>query len=147
MVLTLLLSEGYYCMKDGIRNRSQKTEISEIRSWLVTWEMRLKGVLKGIYPLGVYVLFWFSVILDLSSTILTMNLGPQYQWIEMNPLFYTFGSLQFGLIYLLTNVSLFVLSAHHQTKWGRGAFLLYISIVVHGSLGMKNLIQLLTLQI
>lgn len=109
--------------------------------------MRLKCVINGIFPLGVYILFWFSVILDMSSTILTMMSVPQYQWIETNPLFYTLDPTQFFVIYLSTNVSLFLLILHHHTKWGRGASLLYISIFVHGSLGMKNLIQLLTLQI
>ena len=133
-------------MTNWIRKRSQKTEISVIKAWLIIWEMRLKGVLKGIFPLGVYILFWSSVILDVSSTILTMRLGPQYQWMEVNPLFYTFGPNQFFMIYILVNVSLFVISAYHQARWGRGASLLYISIFIHGSLGMSNLIQLLRLQ-
>lgn len=133
-------------MTKWIRKPSQKTEISAIKSWLITWEMRLKAVLNGICPLGVYILFWFSVILDATSTILTMRSIPLYQWIEANPLFYTLDPTQFFVIYILTNASLFILSAYHQNRWRRGASLLYISIFVHGSLGMKNLIQLLRLQ-
>lgn len=133
-------------MRKWIQKRSKKTEMSVIRSWLLTYEMRLKDVLSGIFPLGVYILFWFSVILDLSSTMLTMKLIPQTRWIEANPLFYALGPIQFFVISILINAALFLLSKHHQAQWRRGASLLFISILVHGSLGMKNLTQLLRLQ-
>jgi hypothetical protein len=111
----------------------------------MTCAMRL-NVLNGRYPLGIYSFFWLSVILDMSSTILTLRFVPQYQWVEANPLFYTLDPTLFFVIYILTNVSLFLLILHHQAQRGRGASLLYISIFVHGSLGMTNLIQLLRLQ-
>jgi len=122
---------------------SSDNQSSTSKSWVIRGETRLKGALNRIYPVGLYILFWFSIVLDASSTILTMRLRPQYLWVEANPLFYTFGPIQFFVIYLVVNISLFLLSAYHQAQWGRGAFLLLISIVVHGSLGMKNLLQLL----
>jgi len=109
------------------------------------WETRLRAVVKGRRLLGIYILFWCSVLLDAGSTLLTMRLVPQYQWVEANSLFYTLGSNQFFITSLMVNVALFAFSAYHQSQWGRGASLLYLSIVVHGALGVKNLVQLLRL--
>jgi hypothetical protein len=117
------MRDGYYRMTKWIRKRSQTTAITAIKSWLITCQRRLKSVVSGRYPLGVYVLFWLSVILDLSSTSLTMRSVPQHQWIEVNPLFYTLDSTLFFVIYILTNVSLFLLILHHQVQWKRGASL------------------------
>ena len=112
----------------------------------MVYEWLERTLAKREFPLGIYLLFWLSVILDLSITILIMRSIPQYQWREANPLFYTLNPNQFFVVYILTNVSLFALSAYHHKRWGRGAVLLYISIFIHGLLGMNNLIQLLRLQ-
>jgi len=138
----ILEGKGYYPMTKEIQKGLRTTKSSANKSWVICCETRLKGALNRISPVGFYLLFWFSVVLDASSTILTMRLVPQNLWVEANPLFYTFGPIQFFVIYLGVNISLFLLSAYHQARWGQGASLLLISIVVHGSLGMKNLLQL-----
>jgi len=98
-----------------------------------------------MYPIGVYILFWFSVILDFGSTLLAMSLGSQYRWIEANPLFYELGPIRFFATYVFVNVFLFLIALHYQTRWKWGAIVLLVSVLVHGSYGINNLIQLLGL--
>ena len=103
----------------------------------------LKSIFDCIYPFGIYLLFWFNVILDFGSTVLAMNLGFQYRWIEANPLFYSLGPVPFFAAYVFINISLFLLAFHHQTLWKRGAVVLLISVLIHGLYGINNLIQIL----
>ena len=107
------------------------------------YRLYLKAIIDRIYPLGIYLLFWFSVILDFGSTVLAMNLGSQYLWIEANPLFYTLGPILFFAAYVFINASLFLMAFQHQTRWKRGAIVLLFSVLAHGLYGINNLIQIL----
>lgn len=131
-----------------IRKKSSHFPVSTFemdRSYTSRSYIHGKSIFNSVYPIGIYIFFLFSVVLDFGSTIFALNLGSQYRWIEANPLFYTLGSVPFFSIYIFINVFLFVLVLHHQTQWRRGAIFLLPSIVVHGSYGLNNMIQLLTL--
>ena len=85
------------------------------------------------------------LVLDFGSTIFALNYGSQYGLVEANPLFYVLGPFQFFTVYVFINIFLFFLVLYYQTRWKRGALFLLPSIVVHGSYGLQNMIQILTL--
>jgi hypothetical protein len=106
-------------------------------------ESRFIKKFNNIHPHKIYTLYWISVITDLVSTFIALQMDSQYILVETNLLFRFFGFYQFVLFYIIMNVSLFLITYHHQIRWGRGAYLLFISVLIHGLFGVNNLLQII----